>query len=510
MIRMLTFLVGLIGPIGLFAQDKNPNLDVTEYRYEVWLSDESDEITVEATLRFTVKKSTHTISFDLADRKADGTGMVIEKLELSDRKTTFRHTEDLVHLSVVAVPADTLKLWVRYSGVPANGLIIRKNKNDERTFFGDHWPNRAHHYLIGHDHLADKAIFKWNIHAPPGYQVVHSDTISPLPLKVSVFGVAPLKKTAISTKGIKQFAYGYPADSASVFQETEIASEIMSYFESIWGRYPFQQLNHVQSTTLFGGMENAGCIFYDERAISDGVNSEDLVAHEMAHQWFGNCVTESDWPHLWLSEGFATYGAHLFMQHKYGDSLFYSRLQADEKAILRRADAYPKASVIDYQSTDLMSRLNAYSYQKGGRILHMIRTDIGIEKFNKVLRAYFKKYQYQTASTNDFLNLLDEMNYESLSIRYKPWLMSPTIPELSWSYSVQPDQGIITLVVRQEQSEVMPMNLPVTLEFEDGSFEELTLKLQKAHTEQQWVFNRAVKSVQLDPRKDWLWIEAEP
>ena len=510
MIRLLIILAGLLGPIGLYAQKAHPNLDVTMYHYSIVLSDETDVIEVDARVYFTVRKACNEIRFDLAHRGENGLGMKVNELKMGGSTSPFTHKDEELIIESILVPEDTIELRVRYSGIPANGLIIRKNKNNERTFFGDHWPNRAHQYLVGNDHLSDKALFKWNITAPPGYRVIHSDTSSVLPLKVSVFGVAPFTITEIPSKQVRQFAYSYPDDSVSVFEEVSSANEIMSYFESIWGEYPFKQLNHVQSTTLFGGMENAGCIFYDERAISDGLNSEDLVAHEMAHQWFGNCVTESDWPHLWLSEGFATYGEHLFMQHKYGDSLFYSRLRNDEQAILRRAQANPNAVIVDFETTDLMSRLNAYSYQKGGRILHMIRTDIGLDRFHKLLAAYFERFKYGVASTDDFMNLLDEFSHEPLSSRYEPWLTKPTIPELNWAYQLQPDQGIVTLDIQQEQEVIMPMKLPVLLEFEDGSFEELYVELNEKTTSQQWVFDRAVRRVQLDPNKDWLWLEAVP
>ncbi len=508
--RFLFLLAGLLGPIGLFAQDAHPNLDVTEYHFNIQLSDNTDFIEVEASVYFTVKKACTDIRFDLAEQGENGLGMIVKELKIDGSIVPFTHENEELVMESILVPQDTFELWVRYSGIPANGLIIRKNKNNERTFFGDHWPNRAHQYLVCHDHLSDKALFRWTIKAPDGYQVTHSDTSSLLPIKVSVFGVAPFTISELPSESIKQNAYSYPDDSAAVFKEVSSTNEIMDYFESVWGTYPFEQLNHVQSTTLFGGMENAGCIFYDERAISDGLNSEDLVAHEMAHQWFGNCVTESDWPHLWLSEGFATYGEHLFMQYKYGDSLFYSRLRNDEQAILRRAQAKPNAVIVDFETPDLMSRLNAYSYQKGGRILHMIRTDIGLDRFNKLLAAYFERFKYGVASTDDFMNLLDEFSHEPLSSRYEPWLTKPTIPKLKWAYQIQPDQGIVTVSVQQVQDDFMPMKLPVLLEFEDGSFEELYIEIDRKLSLQQWVFNRAVRRVQLDPNRDWLWIEATP
>jgi len=80
----------------------------------------------------------------------------------------------------------------------------------------------------------------------------------------------------------------------------------LQFFVDYIAPYEYERLTNVQSTTRFGGMENAGCIFYDENSITGTRSSESLLAHEIVHQWFGNSASEKDWPHLWLSEGFAT------------------------------------------------------------------------------------------------------------------------------------------------------------------------------------------------------------
>jgi aminopeptidase N len=105
------------------------------------------------------------------------------------------------------------------------------------------------------------------------------------------------------------------------------AGAIVEYFARTVGPFPYEQLAHVQSATRFGGMENAGAIFYADALFrrSEGVGTT-LIAHEVAHQWFGDAVTARDWGHLWLSEGFATYFAALYTEHAQGDSAFRAQL----------------------------------------------------------------------------------------------------------------------------------------------------------------------------------------
>src|SRR5262249_29677371 len=139
-------------------------------------------------------------------------------------------------------------------------------------------------------------------------------------------------------------------------------------------------LAHLQSSTRFGGMENASAIFYSDQAFRTGQLGTGTVAHETAHQWFGDAVTEREWPHLWLSEGFATYFAALWTQHSAGDSAFRSEMSGIRRDITT-AQEVAKRPVIDTIETDLMALLNTNSYQKGGFVLHMLRTMLGDSAF---------------------------------------------------------------------------------------------------------------------------------
>ena len=88
----------------------------------------------------------------------------------------------------------------------------------------------------------------------------------------------------------------------------------MKFYCDILGKYPFEKLANVQSKTIYGGLENAGAVFYSENSVTGKGRSEGLMAHEIAHQWFGDCVSEADWHHIWLSEGFATYLTSMYME----------------------------------------------------------------------------------------------------------------------------------------------------------------------------------------------------
>ena len=132
------------------------------------------------------------------------------------------------------------------------------------------------------------------------------------------------------------------------------AGEIVRYFGSVVAPFPYEKLAHLQSATRFGGMENATAIFYSDRPFRGSGVSEELIAHETAHQWFGDAVTQREWPHLWLSEGFATYFAALWTQRAQGDSAFRARMSRIRTTILEDTNAVTNRAVIDTVTTNLL------------------------------------------------------------------------------------------------------------------------------------------------------------
>jgi aminopeptidase N len=121
-----------------------------------------------------------------------------------------------------------------------------------------------------------------------------------------------------SPKNIPISAWVYPQDSVTGFRNYSPAPAIVKFFSDYIGPYPYNKLANVQSTTIFGGMENASAIFYDEESAEENKPIESLLAHEIAHQWFGDMASEKSFSHLWLSEGFATYLSDMYLESKYG------------------------------------------------------------------------------------------------------------------------------------------------------------------------------------------------
>jgi aminopeptidase N len=162
-----------------------------------------------------------------------------------------------------------------------------------------------------------------------------------------------------------------------------------------------------------------------------------VVAHETAHQWFGDAVTEADWHHLWLSEGFATYLAALWQGQAEGDSIFIQTMGKAAAAILASKDS--ERPILDSAATDLLGLLNTNNYQKGAWVLHQLRGLTGDSAFFSGLRRYYATYRDTTATSADFARIMSAAAGQDLDWYFRQALLQPGYPILTidWKHEGQ-------------------------------------------------------------------------
>jgi len=195
------------------------------------------------------------------------------------------------------------------------------------------------------------------------------------------------------------------------------------------------------------------------------VRIENVVAHEIAHQWFGDSVTELTWADLWLSEGFATYYAGLFLEKYEGDAAFreYMRDAAEQVLRFARRNNLP---IHDTTTQDLMSLLNDNNYQKGAWVLHMLRNQLGDEAFFKGVRNYYNAHRDANATTEDLRSALEKSSGKDLKQFFARWIYSAGHPRYELSWGSKERASAKSLVVRLNQlQDGEPFLDPVPIEF---------------------------------------------
>lgn len=518
---MKRFLI-IVGCILSFTSFAQRDIDVLHYSFDLELTDVSDAITGKAVVTVKFLEPASELVLDLASVEEDR-GMQAFMVTDGGKPVLFFHSNDELHIRTPSEKGQVRTFEISYMGVPKDGLIISKNKFGDRTFFADNWPNRAHQWIPTHDVPNDKASFEFTVTAPEKYEVIsnglkQSETLVkngtkrthwkediPLSTKIMVIGVADfaVKTYADSPDNIPVTAWVYPQDSSKAFYDYAVAPEIVKFFSTYIAPYPYRKLANVQSKTIFGGMENASAIFYAEEAITGKRSSEATVVHEIVHQWFGDMATEKSFAHLWLSEGFATYLTHIYFEQKYGKTAMQERLKKDREAVIAFASKN-KMAVVD-STSELMSLLNANSYQKGAWVLHMLRAEVGGETFQKIVQEYYQQFKGMNADTRDFQSIAEKVSAKKLDWFFDQWLYRGGVPKLSWKW--KPDGNKMKLEIIQSSETMYTFPLEIQITTVDGKTITHKLFINCRETELKTELPSKVMKVRLDPDMQLLFEE---
>jgi aminopeptidase N len=435
---------------------RNPAIDIIHYTFRLELNDTTDVIAGKADVSVYFREDAREFKLNLIDRKRDGFGMEVFEVTSSGKPVTFVQQNDLVVIKSGQIFAkrDTLTFSISYAGQPEDGLVIGKNKFGDRSFFGDNWPDRGRHWLPTLDHPYDKAAVDFIITAPDHYEVVatgerlsekklskgrkehHWHESTDVAVKVMTIGVGEFSVQQSGMVGnIPVTTWVYPQNDKDGFKDFAVAPKVLKFLQDYVGPYPYEKLAHVQSKTRFGGLENASNIFYFENSVNGKEEREGLIAHETAHQWFGNSVTENDWHHVWLSEGFATYFAALYLGSAHGEARLLSEMDESRRDVIKFYQKQ-KSPIIDTTITDINRVLNTNTYQKASWVLHMLRAKIGADAFQKGIRSYYSRYRDRNASTKDFMAQMEAASGLHLNDFFEKWLYQPGYPRLkgTWTY----------------------------------------------------------------------------
>ncbi len=442
------------------------------------------------------------IAKPLQELRLDGVNLMVHSVDASEKVQSFQATDTTVIVTFenpIAVGKES-RVTIVHSAEPRNGLYFRTPemgyKEGESHLFTQGEAIEARHWYPCYDSPNEKFTSEITCHVPEGMIVLSngrqvSEQKDPATGLIAVRWLQEkphanylislvagyFKKVEDKYKEIPLAFFTPPSQINEAMNSFRDTKEMMGYFEEEIGvPYPWAKYYQVcVNDFVAGGMENTSITTLTDRTLFTAAtenieSSEGLVAHELAHQWFGDLVTCKDWSHLWLNEGFATFYAHLYAGRKHGrDQMLYG-LYHDAKGITDRTD--DTKPIVYRKFDDPMEQFSYLAYPKGSWVLHMLRSQLGEALYRRCIKTYLERHQFDNVITEDLNSIIGELSGRSYDQFFDQWLYHAHHPELEVRYSWDAKTKLAKISVAQNQklSEgVLLFNFPLTVRFKTKS-----------------------------------------
>lgn len=533
-----------------YAPDRK--IDITHLALDVTPDFEKRTVKGQATFTF------NPIGKPLKELKLNGVDLSIESVTGSDSIASYESTDKDITIAFwppLPVGKES-KLIISYSAQPNMGMYFRVPSNgykaDQMHIFTQGEMIEARHWFPCYDHPNDKFTSEITCRVPDNLIAISngkrvSATKDPQSGLVAyrwlqdkphvnyliTLVAGKFKKLEDKYGNIPlEFYYLDPEKPQAelAFKDTK---NMMQFFEKETGiEYPWAKYGQVVVTGFYpSGMENTSlttlndfllqCAEEENTDIMGSFTSEEIVAHELAHQWWGDLVTCKDWSHAWLNEGFATYYASLFLGNKYGkDRLAYDFLKSKQAIFEHKEDWRP---IVNRKYDDPWEQFDHRAYQKAAWVIRMLKAELGDELFKKMVTTYLDRYKYQTVVTSNLQSVVEEVSGRNFDRFFEQWLYKPGFPELSVYYTWNEENKLAKISVsqnhkgaddksrgnsdqdRSSKSEPILYHLPLTVRFKNKSE---TIEKQLEITKRSEDFYISLKemptSVQVDPNIEVL------
>ena len=508
----------------------NKNIDVIHYAFNLSLSDSTNEILGSTLVTVKFKEAgMQNLRLDFVNKTASrqAKGMVVESVLMGNTQLNYTHQNDelIIFLPTPSTQLQVVTFTIKYHGIPYDGLRIGATKWGDRSFFNENWPNRGRHWLPIIDHPHDKATSEFIVKAPSHYKVVSNGLLQeesdlgnntklthwkqsvPVSSWLFVLGVADFAVKYVDQfqgKSIQTWVYAKNRE-AGFYDFDEPTKKVLEFYSNYVGPYAYEKLANIQTPSVNGGMETSSAIFYGEDLVT-GKREErtrNVVIHEIAHQWFGNAVTETTWDDAWLSEGFATFFTLLFIENEYGKDEYTKGILKAKKTVYDLSAKMPAFSIVSDRTAEKEVVTSGITYQKGAWVLHMLRNLIGEAAFKKGIQNYYATYFNANTSTDAFIVEMEKASNKDLKLFFKQWLYQPINPAINASWNYDATTQKLKIHLNQTQGDQFLFTVPVEMGYyKKGDTKPTLLTLNLKNKEQDFTFSvkNSIDKLELDPR----------
>ena len=523
---VLLFVLPLISKADTYPINKK--IDIKHYVFNLSLSDADNEITGTTLVTVNFKEAgmqNFRLDFINKTTARKDKGMVVDAVSVNNAAVNYTHQNDelIISLPAPSTKNQTLTFTIQYHGIPYDGLRIGATKLGDRSFFNENWPNRGRHWLPIVDHPYDKATSEFIVKAPSHYKVVSNGLLMeeselgnsnrlthwkqslPVSSLLFVLGVADFAVKYVDefrVKSIQTWVYAKNRE-AGFYDFDEPTKKVLEFYSNYVGPYAYEKLANIQTPSVNGGMETSSAIFYGEDLVT-GKRDErvrNVVIHEIAHQWFGNAITETTWDDAWLSEGFATFFTLLFIENEYGKEESTKGIIKARKSVYDMSVKMPNFSIVSERTAEKEDVTSGITYQKGAWVIHMLRNLMGEKNFKKGIQNYYAKYFNANTTTSEFRAEMEKVSGMDLKLFFKQWLYQPINPTINanWKY----DASTKKLIVQLQQVQQFLYNVPVEIGYyKKGANTPTILTMNLKDKDQAFSFPLATapEKLELDPR----------
>jgi aminopeptidase N len=391
----------------------------------------------------------------------DAKNIEFSSVLLNRKNVEYHNDEKTISIKKKLKKGKSYQLNLKYSCQPKQTVYFMgwdDDVEDNEQIWTQGQGKYTSHWLPSFDAMEEKVEFDLIIFSPPNYAVISNgfgtdypmnklrrslddpkkmqwkrtyfDMQKPMSSYLLAFAIGNYEKQELKSKsGILIENYYYPQDSVKVEPTYRYTKAIFDFLEEEIGfPYPWQNYKNIPvHDFLYAGMENTTATIFSDQYVIDSVafvdkNYVNVNAHELAHQWFGNLVTEKNSEHHWLHEGFATYYAYLAEQHLFGDDHFYWKLFKTLDQLKDQVENDNGQSLLDPKASSLTF------YEKGAWALFALQNEVGEQAFKNGVKYYLNKFQFKNATVSDFLTEMELASELDLSAFREQWLENEMFP----------------------------------------------------------------------------------
>lgn len=443
-----------------------------------------------ATVRF------QPIGLPVAELRLDAVDLTILDVDSSVPVAGYDATDEQLVITFaqsIKVGSETT-VTIRYEAEPKQGLKFKTPElgypaTDEQCWTQGE-PHEARHWFPSFDYPNERFTSEMVCHVPTGMTVLSngrqvSEDVDAAGLKVVrwmqdkphvnyliALAAGYFEKLEDDYNGIPLGFYVPPTQFAEARHTFDGTKDMMAFFEKELGvPYPWDTYNQVITYDHGGGMENTTLTTLTERTLFRAEETErlrssrGLLAHELAHQWFGDYLTCKDWSHIWLNEGFATFYDGLHRGHVFGNDYYLHTMVSRSRNIVSRKGALP---IVYREYVNPGEQFDFRAYPKGSWVLHMLRVQLGEDLYRRCITTFVERHALQSVVTEDLVRVVEEISGRSFDQFFDQWVYHGRHPELTVSYAWQEKDGLAKVTVAQTQTvneDVLLFNLPTQLRF---------------------------------------------